>query len=218
MDVLDVKMVFKNPWSIELFTRLIWSLQIDPKIPFVWIYQHIYGNCVKKGLDFQTVLEESFGYRKLMNLLEMVEDKRLTTTNGKVVMMAIIDGDKRMPNEIADELGMKMVSGDSVQLAVQSVMERNGSVVEKILKTGNNRPVMSLVGQVMKAVNRNGDAVEIKVMIEDFIEKIRLERTKKDQKIEKTEQTREVELENSQEAQSEDKQEEKIEDEEEKTL
>ena len=36
MDVFDVKMVFKNPWSIELFTRLIWSLQIDPKIPFVW--------------------------------------------------------------------------------------------------------------------------------------------------------------------------------------
>ena len=60
-----------------------------------------------------------------MNLLEMVEDKKLTTTNGKVVMMAIIDGDKRMPNEIAAELGMKMISGDSVREAVQNVIETN---------------------------------------------------------------------------------------------
>lgn len=183
MDVLDVKMVFKNPWSIELFTRLIWSLQIDPKIPFVWIYQHIYGNCLKKGLDFQEVLEERFGYKKLMNLLEMVEDKKLTTTNGKKVMMEIIDGDKRMPNEIAAELGMKMISGDSVKEAVEKIIEENQKVVQKIIKTDNKRPIMSLVGQVMKAVNRNGDAVEIKVMIEDFIEKIRLEQTKKEVKV-----------------------------------
>ena len=183
MDVLDVKMVFKNPWSIELFTRLIWSLQIDPKIPFVWIYQHIYGNCLKKGLDFQEVLEERFGYKKLMNLLEMVEDKKLTTTNGKKVMMEIIDGDKRMPNEIAAELGMKMISGDSVKEAVEKIIEENQKVVQKIIKTDNKRPIMSLVGQVMKAVNRNGDAVEIKVMIEDFIEQIRLEQTKKEVKV-----------------------------------
>lgn len=52
MDVSDVKTIFKNPWSIELFTRLIWSLQIDPKTVFKWVYEHIYGNCEKKELDF----------------------------------------------------------------------------------------------------------------------------------------------------------------------
>ena len=36
MDVSDVKTVFRNPWSIEMFTRLVWSLQIDPKTVYNW--------------------------------------------------------------------------------------------------------------------------------------------------------------------------------------
>ena len=36
MDVQDVKHVFRNRWSIELFTRLVWTLQIDPKLVHKW--------------------------------------------------------------------------------------------------------------------------------------------------------------------------------------
>ena len=36
MDVSDVKVIFKNKWSIELFTRLVWTLQVDPKTAFRW--------------------------------------------------------------------------------------------------------------------------------------------------------------------------------------
>lgn len=36
MDVPDVKNVFRNPWSIEMFTRLVWTLQIDPKLVYKW--------------------------------------------------------------------------------------------------------------------------------------------------------------------------------------
>lgn len=121
------------------------------------------------------MLEESFGYKKLMNLLEMIEDKRLTTTNGRIVMQAIIDGDQRNPDEIATELGMKMVSGLDVNKAVEYVIEANEEIVNEMIETGKKRPIMSLVGQVMKAVNRNGDPVEIKVMIEDMIEAKRVE-------------------------------------------
>jgi len=52
MDVADVKNVFRSPWSIEMFTRLVWTLQIDPKLVYKWIYEHIFGNVEKKGLDF----------------------------------------------------------------------------------------------------------------------------------------------------------------------
>lgn len=110
-----------------------------------------------------------------MNLLEMIEDKRLTTTNGRIVMQAIIDGDQRNPDEIATELGMKMVSGLDVNKAVEYVIEANEEIVNEMIETGKKRPIMSLVGQVMKAVNRNGDPVEIKVMIEDMIEAKRVE-------------------------------------------
>ena len=36
MDVADVKNVFRSPWSIEMFTRLVWTLQIDPKLVYKW--------------------------------------------------------------------------------------------------------------------------------------------------------------------------------------
>lgn len=36
MDVSDVKVMFKNPWSLELFSRIVWTLQIDPNIAFQW--------------------------------------------------------------------------------------------------------------------------------------------------------------------------------------
>ena len=36
MDVPDVKNVFRNNWSIEMFTRLVWSLQIAPKLVYKW--------------------------------------------------------------------------------------------------------------------------------------------------------------------------------------
>ena len=39
------------------------------------------------------------------------------------------------------------------------------------IKGGNARPVMSLVGKVMKSVNRRGDPVVIKKMLEDEIAK-----------------------------------------------
>ena len=36
MDVSDVKIIFKNKWSIELFTRIVWTLQCDPKMAYKW--------------------------------------------------------------------------------------------------------------------------------------------------------------------------------------
>lgn len=52
MDVSDVKNVFRNPWSIEMFTRLVWTLQIDPKTVYRWIYEHIHGQCEEMDKDF----------------------------------------------------------------------------------------------------------------------------------------------------------------------
>lgn len=166
MDVSDVKNIFRNPWSIELFTRLIWSLQIDPKTVYNWVYEHIYGNCEKKDLDFQNVIEQKFGHKKLCELLLLLHQDDVTIANGKQIMMRIIDGDERMPQEIADDLGLTRGTdmNQEVHDAVTLVIESNPEIVKKI-KEGNDRPIMSLVGQVMKAVNRRGDPVVIKSML-----------------------------------------------------
>ena len=85
--------------------------------------------------------------------------------------MRIIDGDARMPTEIADELGFTgaVVTSAEVKAAVDKVLSENPQIVQKIQKTGNMGPVMSLVGKVMEAVNRKGDPVVIQSLINDKI-------------------------------------------------
>lgn len=83
-------------------------------------------------------------------------------------MMAIIDGDERMPGEIAEEQGFigAEVTSEEVKTAVTNCLNdaKNNHIIEKIL-AGNDRPIMSLVGSVMKSVNRRGDPVVIKKLI-----------------------------------------------------
>lgn len=87
-------------------------------------------------------------------------------------MMAIIDGDDRMPAEIAEEQGFVggPVTTEEVKLAVTNCLNDPSSadVIRKV-QEGNPRPVMSLVGKVMKAVNRRGDPVVIKKLLEEGI-------------------------------------------------
>ena len=84
------------------------------------IYEHIYGNVERKDLDFQKVIEENFGHKKLFELISMVHEQEITAGNAKQVMMAIIDGDSRMPAEIAEEHGFMggVATSDEVKAAV----------------------------------------------------------------------------------------------------
>jgi Asp-tRNA(Asn)/Glu-tRNA(Gln) amidotransferase B subunit len=104
-------------------------------------------------------------------LLSLIKDSKVSVANGKDIMMRIIDSDARMPTEIADELGFTgaVVTSDEVRAAVDDVISKNQAIVQKIQKTGNMGPIMSLVGKVMEAVNRKGDPVVIQSLINEKI-------------------------------------------------
>ena len=127
------------------------------------IYRHILGNCIKKDLDFRNIVLNHFGLKKLVDLLSLIKDSRISVANGKEIMMRIIDGDQRMPTEIADSLNFtgEVITSAEVKAAVDDILAKNQQIVQKIQKTGNMGPVMSLVGKVMDAVNRKGDPVVI---------------------------------------------------------
>ena len=38
------------------------------------VYEHIYGNCEKKEIDFQDVIEHKFGHKKLCDLLMLLHN------------------------------------------------------------------------------------------------------------------------------------------------
>ena len=82
-------------------------------------------------------------------------------------MMAIVDGDDRLPFVVAEALGFSSgeVTEEELKKTVVEVIERNQKVVKKILK-GNKGPIQALVGQVLKATGRKGDPAKIKELIE----------------------------------------------------
>lgn len=104
----------------------------------------------------------------------MVSEESISVANAKLVMMKIVDGDKRMPSVIAEEQGFigGPMTTNEVRDACEVTLsdEKNAKVITKVL-AGNTRPLMSLVGQVMKALNRRGDPVVIKKLLEEGIAK-----------------------------------------------
>lgn len=39
-----------------------------------------------------------FGYEKLVDLIALVKEEKISNVNAKEVMMSIVDGDQRMPS------------------------------------------------------------------------------------------------------------------------
>ena len=184
MDVADVKNVFRNNWSIEMFTRLVWTLQIDPKTVYKWIYEYIFGQCEKNGLNFQDTVCYTFGHRKLTELLEMVSESKITVVNGKLVMQKIVEGDERMPSVIAEDLGLvgTVVTSEEVKNTATSIISQNTDILDECIREDDYRKVMVIVGKVMFVLNPNkrwdtreriGDPVVIKGMVMDALEKRR---------------------------------------------
>ena len=118
---------------------------------------------------------QNFGLSKLVDLLSLIKDQKVSVANGKEIMMRIIDNDPRTPTEIANDLGFTgaVISNAEVKAAVEDIISKNPQIIQKIIKTGNMGPAMSLVGKVMDAVNRKGDPIVIQSLIKDKIAEIK---------------------------------------------
>lgn len=65
LGILDVQTIFNHVSTIDLFESLICQgadgqNQRDPKQVFKWLYNNIYGNIVKKEMDFLETLNDKF--------------------------------------------------------------------------------------------------------------------------------------------------------------
>jgi Asp-tRNA(Asn)/Glu-tRNA(Gln) amidotransferase B subunit len=83
--------------------------------------------------------------------------QKLTVLNGKEVMYAIIDGEQKTPEEIARIRGLLGAKDTDIRDVIHKVMEKEFVTVNKIKNTKARGPIMFLVGQVMKQLNRHGD-------------------------------------------------------------
>lgn len=123
------------------------------------------------------MVEVTFGHKKLAELITLVNEETVNVANGKQIMMRIIDGDQRLPSQIAAELGMtgKVELSKELIAQVKEVVDSNPEVVKKVIKSGKQGPVMHLVGIIMKAHGNRADPVMIKHMIEQEIKKVKID-------------------------------------------
>lgn len=117
----------------------------------------------------------NFGHQRLVDLINLDKMGRVTLANCKQVMQLIVDGDTRMPSEIAETQGFTGGAQASKELKeiVTKIVEENKEIVQKVIATGKTGPIMSLVGTVMQVTNRKSDPVVIKHLIIDMVEEIK---------------------------------------------
>lgn len=133
------------------------------------MYGIIAGNVTKKELDLQKVIQETFTQRKLSQIIDLVISSKLSLINAKEIAYRIIDGEQRDPLAIAEAENLLELKSDassnSFDLIIDEVLSANKTTVDKIKESGKDGPVMFLVGQVMKKINKKGDPQEIQKLI-----------------------------------------------------
>ena len=133
------------------------------------MYGIIAGNVTKKELDLKKVIQETFTQRKLSQIIDLVISSKLSLINAKEIAYRIIDGEQRDPLAIAEAENLLELKSDassnSFDTVIDEVLSANKTTVDKIKESGKDGPVMFLVGQVMKKINKKGDPQEIQKLI-----------------------------------------------------
>jgi Asp-tRNA(Asn)/Glu-tRNA(Gln) amidotransferase B subunit len=105
----------------------------------------------------------------LSQIIDLVISSKLSLINAKEIAYRIIDGEKRDPLAIAEAENLLELKSDassnSFDLIIDEVLSANKTTVDKIKESGKDGPVMFLVGQVMKKINKKGDPQEIQKLI-----------------------------------------------------
>ncbi len=90
-------------------------------------------------------------------MIDLVVNSKLSLLNAKELAYNIVDGDLRDPEIIASEKGLLVTESINYDSHIEDVLVSNKVTVEKIKESGKDGPIMFLVGQVMKKVNKQGD-------------------------------------------------------------
>jgi aspartyl-tRNA(Asn)/glutamyl-tRNA(Gln) amidotransferase subunit B len=101
----------------------------------------------------------------LASLAGMVDEGALSSSAGKEVLIAVLDGEGP-PSEIADARDLGQVSDTgAIEAAVDAVLAENADAVEKI-RGGEMKPFGFLVGQVMRHMGGKADPKVVRSVLE----------------------------------------------------
>ena len=102
---------------------------------------------------------------QIVDLLQMLQDKKITAKAGKRIMEKL-PNNSEMPSSIAEEMGLTgVVDHDKVLQAVKQAIEENPDAVSDYYE-GKKNAVNFLIGQVMKKTRGKADPTETNKLLE----------------------------------------------------
>lgn len=108
-----------------------------------------FASAVDSETDDQTM---SIEQRNLVYLAQMVEENKLSSTASKEIFNELISGNQKTPQAIAEEKNLLQVSDEAeiIKIVEQVLSDPSAKKAVEDIKSGNDKAIGFLVGQVMK--------------------------------------------------------------------
>jgi aspartyl-tRNA(Asn)/glutamyl-tRNA(Gln) amidotransferase subunit B len=141
--------------------------QIDSKITASWMRDELKRVLYYNKLNYN---ESNINPDRIVNLLEMLINKEITTKAGQRIIEKMIESSKT-PKEIAEQLNLiGILSDEKILNAAKIAIEKNPEAV-KDYKEGKKSSMNFLVGQVMKQTRGKADPQETVKILVDLLDK-----------------------------------------------
>ncbi len=152
----DAEVLTKNLEIVELFEQV--AEKANTKLAVPWVTVELLGmlNYNKKTLD-----QISINPKHMIQLLDLIEKKKITELNAKDILRSWNNGSK----EIKADKVSKIENAGELKDIIEKIIKDNNKAVEDF-KAGNQQTLNFLIGQVMNASNKRADYKTAKELLE----------------------------------------------------
>jgi aspartyl-tRNA(Asn)/glutamyl-tRNA(Gln) amidotransferase subunit B len=135
---------------------------IDSKFAALWMRDELKRVIYYNKMSFK---ESEITPAQIVDLLKMLQDKKITAKAGKRVMEKL-PKNKQMPSQIAEEMGLTGVVDENIVLkAVKQAVKENPGAVSDYYE-GKKNAMNFLIGQVMRLTRGKADPGETHKLLE----------------------------------------------------
>ncbi|KAG2751208.1 Glutamyl-tRNA amidotransferase B subunit [Suillus brevipes Sb2] len=153
--------------AVSYFDSL--AQQRDPRVVVNWMTHELIGQLTARK---ETFSDNPVSVEQLGELIDLVQDGKITGTSGKLLLKHIIaNRSSSAPSVLAQELSLEAVSEDdsaSTRAWCVEAIEVLPDEAEAV-RQGNPRVLNKLVGKVMQLSRGRADAQSARVVLEDVL-------------------------------------------------
>jgi aspartyl-tRNA(Asn)/glutamyl-tRNA(Gln) amidotransferase subunit B len=155
----DAEVLTKNLEIVELFERVVEKIEPNIALPWITVEWLSVLNYNKKTSDDVEINPDH-----IITLLKAIENNKITPLKAKDILRKFIPKSFSPEKEIESE---KTINNDSeIRNIVKEIIKNNSKSVED-LKSGEQKAVNFLIGQVMQKTNRRADFQTAKKILEE---------------------------------------------------